>query len=396
MNLNPLLLATAAPPIPEAKAWTAAYDGSAGPLIDLSQAVPGYPPPDTMLRALAEAAGTAEACAYGDILGDADLREGYAEHVSETYGGRVGAEQVALTAGCNQAFVVAMLALARARDAVMLPSPWYFNHKMTLDMLGIEAVLLPCRAEDGFVPDPDDAAKLIDSRTRAIVLITPNNPTGAIYPAATIEAFGALCERRGIALVIDETYRDFIGPETPRTHGLLADGPRNVIQLYSFSKAYCIPGHRMGALVADRTMVGEIAKILDNVQICPPRIPQRALVWAIGALEDWRRRNAVMMLDRVRAFRSAMDMLDGWEVGSIGGYFAYLRHPYPGRPAADVAEWLARERGVLTLPGSYFGPGQDPYLRVAFANVDAATIAELPKRLADSEPRKKAAGAARG
>lgn len=393
MNLNPLLLVTAAPPIPEAKAWTTAYDGSAGRLIDLSQAVPGYPPPEAMLRSLAEAAASPEACAYGDILGDADLCERYAQHVSETYAGRVGAEHVAITAGCNQAFVVAMLALAGAGDAVMLPGPWYFNHKMSLDMLGIEAILLPCRAEDGFVPDPVDAAKLIGGRTRAIVLVTPNNPTGAIYPAATIEAFGALCEHRGIALVIDETYRDFIGSEATLPHGLLAEGPGNVVQLYSFSKAYCIPGHRMGALVAGETIVGEIAKILDNVQICPPRIPQRALMWAIGALEHWRRRNAATMLDRARAFRSAMEVVDGWEIGSIGGYFAYLRHPDPGRPAADVAERLARVRGVLSLPGSYFGPGQDRYLRVAFANVDAATIAELPKRLADAEPGKRAAGA---
>jgi aspartate/methionine/tyrosine aminotransferase len=396
LNLNPLLLATAAPPIPEAKAWTADYDGSAGPPIDLSQAVPGYPPPEAMLRALGEAAGTAEACSYGDILGDADLRERYAHHVSETYGGRVLPEHVAITAGCNQAFVVAMLALAKAGDAVMLPSPCYFNHKMTLDMLGIEAVPLPCSAKDGFVPDPDDAARLIDARTRAIVLVTPNNPTGAIYPAVAIEAFGALCEGRGIALVIDETYRDFIGPEPARPHGLLADGPGNVVQLYSFSKAYCIPGHRMGALIADRITVGEIAKSLDNVQICPPRVPQRALVWAIGAFENWRRQNAVTMLDRANAFRSAMDRLDGWEIGSIGGYFAYLRHPYPGRPAEDVAERLARERGVLTLPGSYFGPGQNQFLRVAFANVDASTIAELPKRLADAEPRRRVAAAARG
>ena len=154
MQLNPLLLGTAAPPIPEAKAWAAAYDGAAGPLIDLSQAVPGYPPHPALLERLGEAA----AAPRGGGLWRHPRRRGAARapmptHVSALYGARIAPDNVAITAGCNQAFFVAMMALAKAGDAVMLPSPWYFNHKMTLDMLGIEAVPLPCRAEAGFVPD---------------------------------------------------------------------------------------------------------------------------------------------------------------------------------------------------------------------------------------------------
>ena len=103
-----------------------------------------------------------------------------------------------------------MMALARAGDAVILPTPWYFNHKMTLDLLGIEAIPLPCLAEAGFVPEAAAAARLVGPRTRAIVLVTPNNPTGAVYPPATIRDFAELCRERGLALVIDETYRDFL------------------------------------------------------------------------------------------------------------------------------------------------------------------------------------------
>ena len=252
MILNPLLLQTAAPPIPEAKAWAEKYDGAAGPLIDFSQAVPGYPPHAEMLRRLGDAAASKAAASYGAILGDAELRAAYAEHVSAIYRAPVGPECVAVTAGCNQAFLVAILALAKAGDAVLLPTPWYFNHKMALDMLGIEAVPLPCRAEAGFVPDTKDAARLLTDRVRAIVLVTPNNPTGAVYAPATIDAFAKLCAARGAALVLDETYRDFIDSDEP-PHRLFTDDawPNTVIQLYSFSKAYCIPGHRAGAIIAD-------------------------------------------------------------------------------------------------------------------------------------------------
>ena len=108
------------------------------------------------------------------------------------------------------AFFATMMMLARHGDAVLLPTPWYFNHQMSLDMLGIEARPLPCRAEAGFVPRVEDAAALIDEKVRAVILVTPNNPTGAVYPDHVIESFASLCREKGIYLVLDETYRDFL------------------------------------------------------------------------------------------------------------------------------------------------------------------------------------------
>ncbi|APF39368.1 aspartate/tyrosine/aromatic aminotransferase (plasmid) [Chelatococcus daeguensis] len=384
MPVNPLLAATASPPIPEAQAWRAAYDGAFGPFIDLSQAVPGRPPHADMLKKLAEAAASAEAARYGAITGDRSLRETYAQHVSGLYGGKVVPEEIAVTAGCNQAFFVAMLALARAGEAVLLPTPWYFNHQMTLAMLGIEARPLPCDPEAGFVPDPEAAEALVDERLRAIVLVTPNNPTGAVYPPDVIARFAELCRRRNLWLVIDETYRDFLPPEAGRPHDLLAGETwrDNVIQLYSFSKAYGIPGHRLGALIAGTPVIAEITKVLDCLQICAPRTGQAALAWAIPALAGWRAANAEDINRRLAAFRAALADLPEWGVTSIGAYFAYLRHPFPGRKGRSVAERLAAERGVLALPGGYFGESADAHVRVAFANVEAEEIARLPERLA--------------
>lgn len=384
LNINPLLLRTEPPPIPEAKAWTVPYDGTLGPLIDFSQAVPGYPPHPELLAKLGEAAAGREATAYGDIAGDPALRERYAEHVSELYGARIGGDNVAITAGCNQAFFVAMLALAKAGDAVLLPTPWYFNHKMTLDMLGVEAIPLPCRADAGFLPDPEEARALMNPRIRAVVLVTPNNPTGAIYPAELIGRFHALCAERGAALLLDETYRDFIAPAPGPPHGLFKDPQweRTLVQLYSFSKSYCIPGHRVGALVAGTGLVAEIEKVLDCLQICAPRTAQLVLPWALPALAEWRAENCREILRRAEAFKAAVPPGGRWMVASIGAYFAYVQHPYPDRTAGEVAEWLARHRGVLSLPGPYFGPGQEQHLRVAFANVDVEGIAAVPGRLA--------------
>src|SRR6478735_8609461 len=151
--LNPDLIDTGTPPIPEAQGWARAYDGRFGPLIDLSQAVPGSPPPQKLLDKLAEAAADPAATRYGGITGDASLREAYAAEISRIYGASFAPAEVAITSGCNQAYVVTMMALARAGDNVLLPTPWYFNHEMTLTMLGVEARPLPCAPEAGFVPD---------------------------------------------------------------------------------------------------------------------------------------------------------------------------------------------------------------------------------------------------
>jgi aspartate/methionine/tyrosine aminotransferase len=383
-TLNPDLLDTGTPPIPEAQGWARAYDGHNGPLIDLSQAVPGSPPPQELLQRLGEAAGATDSARYGAITGDLALREAYAKEMGSIYGARFSPSEIAITSGCNQAYVITMMALARAGDNVLLPTPWYFNHEMTLTMLGVEPRPLPCDPAAGFVPDVADAEKLIDARTRAIVLVTPNNPTGAIYPAATIAAFAELCARRGLWLVLDETYRDFLPEGVARPHEVFAASAwqDSVIGLYSFSKAYAVPGWRLGAITAGEKVVAQIGKVLDCVQISPVRAGQAAITWGIDGIRDWREANRVEINARAALFRTAMAPLNGWRVLAAGAYFAYVAHPFAGVPAAEVARALVQERGVLALPGPYFGPEQEQHLRIAIANVAADRIGGLGERLA--------------
>jgi aspartate/methionine/tyrosine aminotransferase len=382
-SCNPLVIEVASPPIPEAKIWGQTYDGAYGPFIDLSQAVPGYVAERSMLQRLAKAAGDPNLSGYGPILGDDALRQAYARHVTRLYRAAIDPSQVAITAGCNQAFFVSVIGLAKSGDAIILPYPWYFNHQMTLAMLGIEVRALQCRPETGFVPDPHDAAELIDERVKAIVLVTPNNPTGAVYPAETIAAFQDLCERHSIALMIDETYRDFLALDQLPPHQLLSrpEWPHTVVQLYSFSKAYCIPGHRLGAIVAGGSFLHQIEKVLDSLQICAPRAGQTALVWGLDALSEWRDDNRMEIERRALALTEALRLAPEWRIESIGAYFAYARHPFAGTSAVEIAAKLARERGILGLPGSYFGAGQERHLRLAFANVTADVLRMLGPRL---------------
>ncbi len=372
------ILTTPDPPIPAARAWAARYDGRHGPPLDLTQAVPGYPPHPELLARLGAAAAGRENAGYGPIAGETALREALAEDVSRTYATAIAPGEVVITAGCNLAFAMAMKVIAAPGDNVLVPTPWYFNHAMALSMAGVEARPLPCRAEDGFVPDPRTAARLADARTRAVLLVTPNNPTGAIYPPATIAAFAAFAEARDLWIVLDETYRDFLPEQPAPPHDLFETGRERLVHLYSFSKAYCVPGHRLGAVVAAERFQRQLAKALDTQQICPARPAQRVLAWAIEALRDWRAGNRQIMAARAAACRAA---LNAARIEALGAYFAYLRLPDGAPDALAAAEHLAATRGLLTLPGPFFGPGQERHLRLAFANAEAERLAELGARL---------------
>ncbi|MBV8652287.1 MAG: aminotransferase [Alphaproteobacteria bacterium] len=389
-RINGLLRAVAEPPIAEAHGW---IQGRSFPaekkLIDVAQAVPGYPPPASLTTHLAEIAPQPQIARYTEIEGIPRLREALAGHMSQFYGARIEAAQVAITAGCNQGFCLAAMTLAAAGDEIILPLPYYFNHRMWLDMLGINSVLLPFRPDRGGVPDPDEAASLIGPKTRAIVLVSPNNPTGAVYPRETLAAFRDLAKARGIALVIDETYKDFLASDGP-PHDLFAakDWADTLIQLYSFSKVYCLTGYRVGAVLASPGFIAEMAKAMDCVAICAPRIGQEAALYGLEHLGDWRVEKRRLMSERVAALHQAFAGEDtGYEIVSAGAYFAYLRHPFAGTPARAVAKHLAEDENMLCLPGSMFGPGQEDYLRFAFANVETALMPEIARRLAHSARR---------
>jgi len=381
-RFNPLVQTLAAPPIPEVQAWKRDYDGHLGPLIDLSQAVPGYPPHPDMLGWLGEAASSVAMAGYGDIEGEPELRGAYAEWVSSIYAADINPANIHITSGCNQAFMATMMAIAGPGDAVLLTNPCYFNHETTLAMSGVKVDYVDCLAEDGFLPTPAAVEAMITEGVRALAVVTPNNPTGATYPAGLLQALFELCRARGIWLILDETYRDFLPLDAGSPHGLFAipGWQDNLIGLYSFSKSFCIPGHRVGAITGGEVVITQIAKVMDNLQICAPRPPQAALAKAIPTLADWRRENTLEISARSSALTEVMAGAPGWEIAALGAYFAFVRHPFEDLSAYDAAHKLAFETGVITIPGSFFGNGLEGYLRVAFANADVATIRQLGTR----------------
>ena len=383
---NPAVSKLTAPPVSVVQDWRASYDDSRGPLIDMSQAVPGYAAHPKMTAELEKAAANEGAARYGRVEGDWELRLAYAAHLGGVYGQHVLAEEIHITSGCNQAFVAAALAVAGHGDDILMTRPCYFNHESALGMLGIGIGYVDCHADNGMMPRLADIEAAISPTTRAVAIVSPNNPCGAVYPPALLDGLFELCRARGIWLILDETYRDFLPLDATSPHGLFSreEWQQTLIQLYSFSKSYCMPGHRLGAVTAGADVVLQLAKIIDNIQICAPRAAQMAVTPMLTGLAEWRQANRERIAARAALFQQVIHDLDGWDLLSTGAYFGYVRHPFAGRLASlDVAMRLAREVGVLTIPGTFFGDGQEAFLRFAFANAGRDVIAELPERLCD-------------
>ena len=353
LPLNPAMAATEPPPVMEARRWLQGATFPADrPLINVSQAAPVDPPPLALRQALADAALHNDAAhLYGPVLGLPDLRAEIAAQWSAAYGGTVTPDQVAITQGCNQAFTAVLSTLAGTGDEVILPTPWYFNHKMWLDMQGVKAVPLPAGA--GLIPEAEAASRLITPRTRAIVLVSPNNPGGAEYPAETLAAFRDLARANNLALIVDETYRDF-DSRSGRPHDLFADPDwqDTLIQLYSFSKAYRLTGHRVGAIVASPQRLAEVEKFLDTVAICPSQLGQIGALWGMRNLAQWVAGERAEILARRAAMTGGFARLPDWKLLGCGAYSLMLAAGLPSSAAA----WAKCRASCITSTGIQGSP----------------------------------------
>lgn len=351
------------------------------PLLDLAQAAPSYPPAAEMVEHVATVAHEPNGAAYVPAPGLPRLREAFAADLGRGYGSPVGADQMVVTAGCNQAFCLVAQALTEPGDEVIEVLPYYFNYDMWLRMNGVVPRYLD--PGPGLVPAPDEAEALITPRTRAIVLVTPGNPSGVTLPPEVLAGFYEVAKRHDIALIVDETYRSFRDTAHP-AHGLFAepDWTGTLVSLHSFSKDLAIPGYRVGAVVASPELNREVMKLLDCVAICPPRVGQEAAWAGLASAQGWRAERAEEMTGKRRWLETVMaDRPGGFELLSCGGFFGWVRHPFAGRGTEEVVRDLVTRYDTLVIPGTAFLPEDRQVFRVSFGNVDRAGLTEFAGRL---------------
>ncbi|HEY3307691.1 MAG TPA: aminotransferase [Desulfuromonadaceae bacterium] len=373
------------PPINEVRGWIAGRSDDDLPLLDLCQAVPDYPPAKELNEHLAELVHDPLISKYSPDEGLPEVLAAICGYYRRKYGALMTPSNLCLTIGASQAFWLAIVTLCRAGDEVVVQAPYYFDHAMALDMLGIKGVYAPFEEANCGLPSPEVIDSLITAKTRAILLVSPSNPTGVITSPELLEELHNLACRRGVALIVDETYNEFI-PGGGRPHDLFIhpEWGGQLVHLASFGKSFALTGYRAGLLAASEDFIQQALKVQDTMAVCQPRITQQAVKFGVEHLHDWVAAKRDMMTERHDLFRQEFSRPgNAFQLTTSGAFFGWVRHPFDGLSGRQVAKRLVEEAGILCLPGEVFGPGLESYLRLAFGNLPADMIPEAVRRFRD-------------
>lgn len=350
--------------------------------ISLGQGVVYYGPPQQAADAIATFLADPANHRYGPVDGMPRLREALAAKLRRENGmGLESGQRVVVTAGGNMAFLNALLAIADPGDEVILPLPYYFNHEMAVTMAGGRPVSVP--TGDDYQLDPDLVRGAITDRTRAIVTISPNNPSGAVYPERVLREINEICREHGIYHISDEAYEYFTYDDARHfSPGAIEGSGAHTISLYSLSKAFGFASWRIGYMVIPEHLAVAVGKIQDTVLICPPVVSQYAALGALEAGVEYAREKIGAIAESRRAALSELEAIRSFctIVPTAGAFYLLLRI----RAALDplqLVERLVREHGVAVIPGTTFGLEEGCYLRVSYGALRPAEVEEGVGRL---------------
>ena len=349
--------------------------------ISLGQGVVHYGPPPQAIDAVRDALANPVVHGYGDGSGYSPLVDAIAGKLQRE--NRIDVRRgsrIMVTAGANMAFMHAVLAITEPGDEVILPLPFYFNHEMAIVMAGCRVVTVP--TDDHYQLRLDAITAAITDRTRAVVTISPNNPSGAVLTESSLRAVNDLCRARGLYHISDEPYEYFTYGVDHVSPGSFEHAPAHTISTFSLSKAYGFAGWRIGYMAYPEALFSAMMKSQDTILICPTIAAQ---VGAAAALQVGR----AYAEPHVRELASIRDIVLG-ELGALaplatvpaadGAFYVLLRVHAEQDPLA-LAERLIREHKVAVIPGTAFGMTDGCYFRVAYGALQKATVAEGVGRL---------------
>lgn len=330
---------------------------------NLGQAVPDLvPPPELMRQALAD---TAKLNTYTPDEGFSGLRRAVCEKILAPDDAVYNPDtEIIITAGANHAYLLAVCAVTDPGDEVVLFTPGYFNHAMTLDLLHRKIIEVPLKETDLWELDIDAFRAALTPRTRAVTLVNPNNPTGAVFSRKSVEAVAQICAERGLWLISDEVY-DRYSFSAP--HFRPASKYReNTVTIGSFSKSLGLMGWRTGFIAAPERVIKQAIKAQDTTVVCAPNAGQAAAELLIE-------RGAWPSVDYLDSIKQRRDILKT-EIARIprmqwrepqGAMFAAVRINSP-TTAHNTALRLLNDKGVITIPCEAFGRGGENHLRLSF------------------------------
>ena len=308
---------------------------------------------------------------YTHTQGLLSLRERLVAKLARVNGITTTPDRIACGPGGVGAIAAMFAAVLEQGDEVLLPDPGWPNYRMMLPWLGARAVNYPCPSEEGFQPDLDALGALVGPRTKILVVNSPNNPTGAVYPTSTLAAMIELAQRNNLWLLSDECYDQILLDGTWTSPASLAPDDARIATVFTFSKTYAMTGWRLGYLAGSADLIDTATKVLESNSSCVSTISQVAAEAALDGPQD-------CVAEMVGAYRRRRDLVAGilhdaeLLIARPTGAFYIMADVSPaGLPARELAFKLLREREVSVAPGTAFGQVAGQAVRISLASSDS-------------------------
>ncbi|MEH2088481.1 pyridoxal phosphate-dependent aminotransferase [Nostoc sp.] len=350
--------------------------------ISLGQGVVFYNPPHEAIEFLAKFLAEPANNLYKSVEGIPPLLTALAGKLQAFNRIEINEENcIVVTAGSNMGFMNAILAITNPGDEIILNTPYYFNHEMAIAMAGCRAVLVA--TDENYQLRKEAIAQAITPKTRAVVTISPNNPTGVVYSEAALRQVNQICATHSIYHISDEAYEYFTYNGVKHVSpGSFANSSEYTISLYSFSKAYGFASWRIGYMVIPQHLLVAVKKVQDTILICPPVISQYAALGALQAKEDYLQSHIEAIAQVRQLVLDSLNRLQGLcSIIPANGAFYFFLKVHTQMDAFELVKQLIQEHKVAVIPGTTFGIDDGCYLRVAYGALQKETAKEGIERL---------------
>ncbi len=330
-------------------------------VIHLEVGEPDFAMPNCVHEASLEAMNTGHTH-YTHSLGDPELREALVEKYLTEYQVEIDPGQIIITSGTSPAILMSLSVLCEQGDEVIIADPTYACYSNFIHYIGAKAVRIPVYAEDGFQLHASEIEKLVNPKTKAILINSPMNPTGNLLTAQTLKGLSEL----SVPVISDEIYHGLVYGEKAHSIREFAD---NSFVLNGFSKLYAMTGLRLGYLIAPKEYIRPLQKLQQNLFICASSVAQRAGISALkNAGKDIEEMRQVYDERRKFMIKRLREMGFEIPVEPTGAFYVFVDASHISNDSYKLAFDILENAHVGVTPGIDFGPGGEGYLRFSYAN----------------------------
>lgn len=343
--------------------------------ISFGQGVPSFYPDSELLTDFwSDIKNDKEAHVYSPDLGFPRIRQQITQYLASRYKAEISWRNVILTNGGNSAFFNILSGILDPQDEVIIIAPYYFNHLMAVQLLHAIPVSMDTSWDLGFVPEAEVLASKITNKTKAVVIVSPNNPTGAVYDTKSIDKILEICEERNLLLILDETYSEFIYDNNKIIKSYYHRNSERLIHIGSFSKNFGLSGWRIGYAVLPDFLLSAYLKVQDTTMISPPTISQLLIGFLLRNEIDLISQNMNTLIESRNSMLGRINDSELLEVQRTTGafyLFAKLSSPLTG---IEFAKTLASKCNIIVVPGNVFGKSYTKYIRFSYGSTSKTLI----------------------